>query len=57
MDEYLQTKEDIFPIIQDLLYQKTIEKPVRLLGISIANLLTNNLSSKKNINVQLKFDF
>ena len=57
MDEYLQTKEDIFPIIQDLLYQKTIEKPVRLLGISIANLHTNNLSSKKNINVQLKFDF
>ena len=57
VDEYLQTKEDIFPIIQDLLYQKTIEKPVRLLGISIANLHTNNLSSKKNINVQLKFDF
>jgi DNA polymerase-4 len=57
MDEYLQTKEDIFPIIQDLLYQKTIEKPVRLLGISITNLHTNNLSSKRNINVQLKFDF
>ena len=31
-------KEDFFPIIEELIYQKKIDKAVRLLGISISNL-------------------
>ena len=57
INDYLQTKEDIFPIIEELLYQKEIEKSVRLLGISITNLYRDNLLPKENFSVQLKFDF
>jgi DNA polymerase-4 len=57
VDEYLQSKEEIFPIIEELLYQKEIEKSVRLLGISITNLYRDNLLPKENFSVQLKFDF
>jgi DNA polymerase-4 len=57
IDDYLQTKEEIFPIIEELLYQKEIEKSVRLLGISITNLYRDNLLPKENFSVQLKFDF
>ena len=57
VNEYLQAKEDFFPIIQDLLYQKEITKSVRLLGISITNLYSNNISDQKNLSMQLKFNF
>jgi DNA polymerase-4 len=57
INDYLQTKEEIFPIIEELLYQKEIEKSVRLLGISITNLYGDNLLPKENFSVQLKFDF
>ena len=57
IDNYLQTKEEIFPIIEELLYQKKIEKSVRLLGISITNLFRDNLLPKENFSLQLKFDF
>ena len=57
VNEYLQAKEDFFPIIQNLLYQKEITKSVRLLGISIANLYSNNISDQKNLSMQLKFNF
>ena len=57
INDYLQTKEEIFPIIEELLYQKEIEKSVRLLGISISNLYRDNLLPKENFSVQLKFDF
>ena len=57
INDYLQTKEEIFPIIEELLYQKEIEKSVRLLGISITNLYRDNLLLKENFSVQLKFDF
>ena len=57
INDYLQTKEEIFPIIEELLYQKEIEKSVRLLGISITNLYRDNLLPKENFSVQLKFDF
>ena len=53
---YLQTKEEFFPIIEELLYQKEIKKSVRLLGISITNLYRDNLLPKENLSVQLKFD-
>ena len=57
VDEYLQSKEEIFPIIEELLYQKEIEKSVRLLGISITNLYRDDISFQKNLSIQLKFDF
>ena len=57
VDEYLQSKEEIFPIIEELLYQKEIDKSVRLLGISITNLYRDDISFQKNLSIQLKFDF
>ena len=57
VNEYLQAKEDFFPIIQDLLYQKEITKSVRLLGISITNLYSNNMLDQKILSMQLKFNF
>ena len=57
VDEYLQSKEEIFPIIEELLYQKEIEKSVRLLGISITNLYRDDISFQKILSIQLKFDF
>mgnify|MGYP003724546599 FL=1 len=57
VDEYLQSKEEIFPIIEELLYQKEIEKSVRLLGISITNLYRDDISFQKNLSIQLKFNF
>ena len=56
VNEYLQTKEDFFPIIRDLLYQEKMTKSVRLLGISITNLYSNNILDEKKINIQLKFN-
>ena len=53
VDEYLQSKEEIFPIIEELLYQKEIEKSVRLLGISITNLYRDDISFQKNLSIQL----
>ena len=57
VDDYLQAKEDFFPIIQDLLYQQEITKSVRLLGISITNLYNNNILDQENLSMQLKFNF
>ena len=56
VNEYLQAKEDFFPIIRDLLYQEKMTKSVRLLGISITNLYSNNILDKKKLNIQLKFN-
>ena len=55
--DYISTKEEFFPVIEELIYQKTIEKSVRLLGISISNLYMEDDGEKKEYNFQLKFDF
>ena len=57
INNYISKKEEFFPIIKELLYQKEITKSVRLLGISISNLYIDKLLSKKKYSVQLKFDF
>ena len=57
IDEYVSKKDEFFPLIKDLLYQKRIEKSVRLLGISITNLFRNELLSNSQYSLQLKFDF
>tara|TARA_Y100000590_G_scaffold30256_1_gene33634 strand:- start:165 stop:305 length:141 start_codon:yes stop_codon:yes gene_type:complete len=38
VEEYLSKKEEFFPIIEELIYQKKIKKSVRLLGIAISSL-------------------
>lgn len=55
IDKYLQKKEEFFPVIEELLYQEEIKKSVRLLGISITNLYSNEGDLPKSI--QLRFDF
>ena len=51
---YIFKKEEFMPIVKELLYQQKLKNSVRLLGISLSNLNTEN---KKPIWVQLKFDF
>jgi DNA polymerase-4 len=50
----MQTKQEFFPIVKELLYQDKLTNSVRLLGISFANL---NTVKKEPFWVQLKFDF
>ncbi|CAL2089250.1 DNA polymerase IV 2 [Tenacibaculum sp. 190524A05c] len=51
---YLQKKEEFYPLIKDLLMQDHLKNSVRLLGISLSNLDTEK---KDPIWVQLQFDF
>ncbi|QXP73042.1 DNA polymerase IV [Tenacibaculum sp. HL-MS23] len=53
-DNYIQDKQDFYPIIKKLLYQESLKNSVRLLGISFSNL---NTEIKEAIWVQLKFNF
>ena len=57
IEDYISTKKEFFPLIEELIYQKKIEKSVRLLGISISNLYIEDDSHKEEYNFQLKFDF
>lgn len=57
IDEYVSTKEEFFPIIEELLYQKEIIKSVRLLGISITNLYKERIIPEEDYSIQLMFDF
>ena len=51
---FMQTKEDFFPIVKELLYQEKLKNSVRLLGLSFGNL---NTEKKEPVLVQLKFAF
>ena len=51
---FMQTKEEFFPTIKELLYQDKLTNSVRLLGISFGNL---NTEIKEPIWVQLRFEF
>ncbi|WP_348710616.1 DNA polymerase IV [Tenacibaculum sp. 190524A05c] len=51
---YLQKKEEFYPLIKDLLMQDHLKNSVRLLGISLSNLDTEK---KDPIWVQLQFEF
>ena len=57
VEEYLSKKEEFFPIIEELIYQKKIEKSVRLLGIAISSLYMDEPEPKEEYNLQLRFDF
>jgi DNA polymerase-4 len=58
---FIADKDLILETAKSLLYQEELENSVRLLGISLANLNTDNKAIKKidnkSILVQLKFDF
>ncbi|QMU63126.1 MAG: DNA polymerase IV [Flavobacteriaceae bacterium] len=51
---FIQKKEAIMAIVEELLYQEKLKNSVRLLGISFSNLDTEK---KEPIWVQLQFDF
>lgn len=53
--DYLETKYDFMPIVEDLIRQSPIEKSVRLLGISMTKLNVND--EVKSISVQLGLEF
>ncbi len=58
IEDYTSTKEQFFPVIEELIYQKEIDKSVRLLGISISNLFREVEKPKEEeFSLQLKFDF
>ncbi len=54
IQNFIQKKDEIMPIIKELLYQEKLKNSVRLLGISFSNL---NTEKKEPVWVQLKFDF
>ena len=58
---YISDKNLILETAKDLLYQEKLQNSVRLLGISLSNLNTENKKQKeipkKSISVQLKFEF
>jgi DNA polymerase-4 len=51
---FISDKGLIVEIVKELLYQERMKDSVRLLGISLSNL---NTEEKKFVVVQLKFDF
>jgi DNA polymerase-4 len=51
---YFADKTLIVEVVKELLYQERMKDSVRLLGISLNNL---NTEQKKYVVVQLKFDF
>ena len=55
--KYDTIKEEFFPIIEELIYQKKIEKSVRLLGIAISSLYMDEPEPKEEYSLQLRFDF
>lgn len=60
---FVSDKDIILETAKDLLYQEKMSNSVRLLGISLSNLNTDDVISKpktkveKSVNVQLKFKF
>lgn len=57
---YIADKDLIYETAKELLYQEKMENSVRLLGISLAHLNTENkekIASKKTVSIQLQFDF
>ncbi|MFT6282801.1 MAG: DNA polymerase-4 [Salibacteraceae bacterium] len=55
VNEYIDNKEEIKPIVESLIRQSKLDKPVRLLGISLTKL---NINDKvKSVSVQLGIEF
>ncbi len=56
INQLIQSANDIFPIIQELIYQEEIKKSVRLLGVSMSNFSIKTPSSQQNIQLKINFD-
>ena len=56
VDKYISRKEEFFPIIENLIFNKSMKKPVRLLGIAITNLYKKDSLNVNDYSLQLKFD-
>ena len=61
---YIRTKDIIFEMAKELLYQEKMKNSVRLLGLSLSNLNTEDRklkdaknTEKEEIDVQMKFEF
>ncbi len=54
-DDFISTKDEMFSIIQELIFQEEIKKSVRLLGISLSNFHQPN--QPKQSPIQLEFIF
>ncbi|TCP28048.1 DNA polymerase-4 [Tenacibaculum skagerrakense] len=54
VDDFLQKKEEFYPLIKELLLQERLKNSVRLLGISLSNLDTEK---REPVWIQLKFEF
>lgn len=52
--EYYNTAEEFFTVAKDLWELRPFDKAIRLLGVSLSNL---NTEEKKNVSVQLKINF
>ena len=59
LEYFISDKSVILETTKELLYQEKLKDSVRLLGISLSNLNTENNKKpkKKSVSVQLKFDF
>ena len=57
IENYISKKEEFFPIIENLIYRKKMEKSVRLLGISITNLFKEKKQDEQDPDLQMRFEF
>jgi len=57
IERHISKKHEFFPIIEELIYQKKIERSVRLLGIAISNLYSKENNEKEEVSFQLRFNF
>lgn len=55
VNDYIDNKEEIKPIVESLIRQSPLDKPVRLLGISLTKLNIND--DVKSVSVQLGIEF
>ncbi|MDX2359707.1 MAG: DNA polymerase IV [Crocinitomicaceae bacterium] len=55
VNEFVNKKEEFFPVVEELLYQEKPKNTVRLLGISITKL--NNEEETKSVSAQLQMEF
>jgi len=55
VQEFINLKSDFYPVVEELLRQEPLSKSVRLLGISISKLDTEEV--KSSFSVQLKLEF
>jgi DNA polymerase-4 len=55
ISEFIQLKEEFFPIVKELIYQEKPKQSVRLLGITLTKL--DNEEESKSVSAQLKLEF